>query len=54
MAEKKRRLLPKGFTQGMKEVSGDFLWGIWDAMSPGSPPKSKGWSRKPRKTKKEF
>jgi len=53
MTKKKRRLLPKGFTQGMKEASGDFLWGVWDAMSPGSKPRSKGWQRSSRRKKLE-
>ncbi len=33
--ERKVLRLPKGFTRGMKEVGGNFLWGIWDGMSPG-------------------
>jgi len=35
MKKELRPKLPQGFTKGMKKVSGDFLWGIWDTMSVG-------------------
>lgn len=59
MPQKRMRLLPEGFTRGMKEVAGDFAWGIWDAMSPGSEPRSKGWRRgtprrKPRRSERRW
>jgi len=50
--QRQRKLLPKGFTQGMKQISGDFLWGVWDAMSPGAKPRSKGWRRDIQKKKR--
>jgi len=44
MRQKRKRVipkLPKGFTKGMKQISGDFLWGIWDGMSPGNKTESR-------------
>ena len=35
--KKPRSVLPKGFTKGLKDVAGDFAWGVWDGMSPGKP-----------------
>ena len=33
----RRPIFPQAFTQGLKKVSGDFMWGIWGGMSPGHP-----------------
>ena len=41
--------LPKGFTKGLKKVTGDFLYGIWDGMSPGYKKSTKSTKRRSKK-----
>jgi len=43
------KLLPKGFTDGLKQISGDFLKGVWAGMGPDI--RKKGPEKQQRKTR---
>jgi len=42
------RLLPKGFTMGLKGVTSNFLAGVWKGMGPSPGKKSTKGTPKPR------